>query len=129
MGGGLEERNVRIPLWAGRESVDHKWLSTALQTTGLRLFVSPHRTCSLTLQLPVLSGLPFESSPATFLDGVQGIFLVKNLFDVLGVSRRQLSDLFRRTTAEIPSPAVQVGPLESSFNYLQSPTFCEVSEH
>ena len=37
-GGGLEKRNVRVPLSAGRESVDHKWLSRASQT--LRTCVS-----------------------------------------------------------------------------------------
>ena len=48
-------------------------------STDLRLFVPPHRTYSLTLQLPVLSGPPFESSPATLLDGVQGLLGQKTL--------------------------------------------------
>ena len=44
------------------------WLA---DSTDLRLFVPPHRTYNLTLPLPVLSDLAFESSPATLLDGVQ----------------------------------------------------------
>ena len=48
-------------------------------STDLRLFVPPHRTYSLTLQLPILSGPPFESSPATLLDDVQGLLGQKTL--------------------------------------------------
>ena len=42
-------------------------------STNLRFFVPPHRTYSLRLQLPVLSGRPFESSDAIPLDDVQGL--------------------------------------------------------
>ena len=38
-----------------------------------------HRTYSLTLQLTLLSGLPFESSPATLLDDAQGLLGQKAL--------------------------------------------------
>ena len=63
--------------------------------TDLRLPVPPHSTYSLTLQLSVLSGLPFVFSP-DLLDGVQGLLQnLRNLLDFPGAPRRQLSDTFR----------------------------------
>ena len=49
------------------------------ESKDLRLLVPPHRTYSLTLQLSVLSGTPYESSPATLLDDVQGFLGQKTL--------------------------------------------------
>ena len=43
----------------------------------MRLSVPPHRTYSHTLQLPLSSGLNFQFSTPTFLDGVQ-VSLVRN---------------------------------------------------
>ena len=51
----------------------------------LRLVIPPHRTYRLTLQLPVLSGLPFESSHAT-------------LRWCPGSSWSEISWIFRRTS-------------------------------
>ena len=48
-------------------------------STDLRLFVLSHRTYTLTLELPVLSRPPFESSRATLLDDVQGLLGQKTL--------------------------------------------------
>ena len=40
----------------------------------MRLFVASHRTDRLKPELPVLSGLTFESTPATVLDSVPDFF-------------------------------------------------------
>ena len=71
-GGSLEERNVWIFLQTGRELTTRD-STLSLSLHGLVLFVSPHRTYSLTVQLPVHSCLPFESSPVTLLDDVEGL--------------------------------------------------------
>ena len=56
-------------------------------STELRLYVPPHRMYSLTLQLPILSGLTLDSSPAM----VSRVSWVRNLLDFPVVPRRQLS--------------------------------------
>ena len=68
----------------------------------VRLFVPPDRPYSLTLQFPVLSGPPFELSPATVLDVVQCL-LGQNAF---GHSR-----CISQTTLQHPQDfGLEVGP-------------------
>ena len=70
---------------------------------GLAPFFPPHRTYSLTLQLPKLSGPPFESSPATLLDDVQGLLGQKTLGRSRCISQttlRHLQDFGLEVSAE-----------------------------
>ena len=62
-------------------------------STDLHLFVPPHGTYSLTLQLPILSGPPLKSSPATLLDDVQGLFGQKTLGRSQSISHTTLRQL------------------------------------
>ena len=63
------------------------------RSTDLRLFVPPHRMCSLMLQLLVLSGSPFECSRATLLDDVHGLLDQKALRRSLCISQTALRHL------------------------------------
>ena len=65
-------------------------------------FVPPHRTCSLTLQFPILSGPPSRCSTATLFDGFQGLLSQT----ALGRSRcvsPGLADTFRLWSSTLPS--------------------------
>ena len=90
-GGGLEERNVRILLQVGRESVDHQWLSAVSQTprtcATLSLLAACTASCLSSRYCPVL-----HSSQALRLSSrVFRVSLVRKLLGVPAVSRRQHS--------------------------------------
>ena len=87
--GGLDERHVRTPVHAGRESVDHELLFTTSQIP---------RTCASLSLLTARTALCFSSRYCLALrlsSMMFSISLVKKLFYVPGVSRRQLPDTFR----------------------------------
>ena len=84
------------------------WLA---DSTDLRFLVPFNRTYSLTLELPVLSGPPFESSPATLLDVVRG-FLGQKAWETF----RKFSFVLSGNAA-VPEPA-DIQPNSAEWRHL-----------